>query len=74
MIKNSGERTLSLIGTDGDRLLSAIYAEDAPYWLREVPAVETLRRVWLQQYYIKERGVSGGQRKKAFQLPHLLIR
>lgn len=42
-----GER----IGTDGFGLLRALYALEAPRWLREVPAVETLRRVWLQQYY-----------------------
>ena len=39
------------IGADGFRLLGAVYAPDAPAWLRAVPAVETLRRVWLQQYY-----------------------
>ena len=41
-----------LVGADGDLLLSALYAADAPPWLREVPAVETLRRVWVQQYYL----------------------
>lgn len=40
-----------LVGADGDRLLSALYAAGAPPWLREVPAVKTLRRVWVQQYY-----------------------
>jgi transposase len=39
------------IGRDGVRLLRAVYAPAAPAWLRTVPAVETLRRVWLQQYY-----------------------
>jgi transposase len=39
------------IGADGDALLSAAYAPDAPVWLRHVPAVETLRRVWVQNYY-----------------------
>ena len=39
------------IGADGFRLLGAVYAVDAPAWLRAVPAVETLRRVWLQEYY-----------------------
>jgi len=42
-----------LVGADGDLLLSAITASDAPLWLREVPAVETLRRVWMQQYYMQ---------------------
>ncbi len=35
-------------GTDGYALLSAIYADDAPLWLRAVPAVQTLRRIWVQ--------------------------
>jgi transposase len=39
------------IGADGFRLLGAVHAPDAPAWLRAVPAVETLRRVWLQEYY-----------------------
>lgn len=39
------------IGTDGRILLSAILAPDAPTWLRHVPAVTTLWRVWMQQYY-----------------------
>jgi len=41
----------SAIGTDGFHLLGAIHAPAAPPWLRSVPAIETLRRVWLQQYY-----------------------
>lgn len=42
------------VGTDGHALMSAILAEEAPEWLRHVPAVETLRRVWIQQYYIQD--------------------
>lgn len=39
------------IGRDGRHLLSAIYDDSAaPSWLREVPAVEILRQVWLQQF------------------------
>ncbi len=38
------------IGSDGYQLLTAIWAGDALAWLREVPAVETLRQFWLQQY------------------------
>ena len=40
------------IGGDGWALLDAIYAAEAPAWLREVPAVETLRRMWIQQYVV----------------------
>ena len=37
-------------GHDGAALLAAAYADTAPAWLRELPAVETLRQVWIQQY------------------------
>lgn len=39
------------IGTDGYQLLHAVYDSGAPTWLREVPAVQTLRQVWVQQFY-----------------------
>jgi transposase len=39
------------IGADGYQLLLAVYHEMAPRWLREVPAVQLLRRVWVQQFY-----------------------
>lgn len=39
------------LGADGHALLAAVYACASPAWLREVPAVETLRRVWVQQFY-----------------------
>jgi len=38
------------VGGDGHALLAALYAPDAPTWLRAIPAVETLRRVWVQQF------------------------
>ena len=40
------------IGEDGHDLLSAALSADAPEWLRQVPAVETLRRIWIQQFYL----------------------
>ena len=40
-----------LYGNDGFRLLNAIFESTSPQWLRHIPAVETLRRVWIQQYY-----------------------
>jgi transposase len=39
------------IGHDGYALLAAVYAPDAPGWLAELPAVQALRRIWVQQYY-----------------------
>jgi transposase len=38
-------------GKDGYLLLEAVRAPGAPSWLRELPAVETLRVAWIQQYY-----------------------
>ena len=43
-----------LIGADGHKLLEAIYADAGPAWMRQVPAVERLRQVWVQQYYLAE--------------------
>ncbi|WP_167828817.1 hypothetical protein [Streptomyces sp. MZ04] len=37
------------MGDDGYRLLDAVYADRAPGWLREVPALRVLRQVWVQQ-------------------------
>ncbi len=42
------------IGADGSALLSALHEPTAPDWLWRVPAVETLRRVWLQQFVVRE--------------------
>ena len=38
------------VGTDGAALLEVIYAVDAAPWLREIPAVQILRHVWVQNY------------------------
>jgi transposase len=38
------------IGHDGWQLLSAVDHMEAPPWLRELPAVAILRRVWIQNY------------------------
>jgi transposase len=39
------------IGADGFAVLAAVYAAQAPAYLRAVPAVQTLRQVWVQQFY-----------------------
>jgi transposase len=39
------------IGADGRRLLTAIFETPELAWLLRVPAVTTLWRVWLQQFY-----------------------
>ena len=39
------------IGADGLAVLTAVYATDAPAYLRTVPAVQILWQVWVQQFY-----------------------
>ena len=55
--KAEQESLAKTIGADGYHLLSRIYDASAPAWLREVPAVEILRQVWIQQYYLQEERV-----------------
>ena len=56
--KQAAREALALtIGADGYVLLAARFAADAPAWLREIPAVETLRRVWVQQYHRDEAAI-----------------
>jgi transposase len=38
-------------GRDGYHLLEAVRGPGAPGWLRDLPAVQALRQVWIQQYY-----------------------
>src|SRR5919199_939576 len=55
--KEAQQQAADLIGTDRQTLLAAMYGADAPAWLRAVPAVETLRRIWVQNYVPIETGV-----------------
>jgi transposase len=40
------------VGADGSRLMTAVFAGDAPAHLRQVEAVEVLRQTWVQEYAI----------------------
>jgi transposase len=42
--------TAETIGRDGSNLLAHLFAAGAPLFLREIPAVELLRRIWIQNY------------------------
>jgi transposase len=44
------EALAATIGADGRQLLQAVGAATELPWLREIPAVQTLRRVWSEQY------------------------
>ena len=57
------------IGADGLRLLGAIADPAAPGWLRELPAVETLRQVWLQNYHAPEDPRAGPRLREARDQP-----
>lgn len=39
-----------MVGADGQALLDALDADPASAWLGQVPAIQTLRRVWAQNY------------------------
>ena len=57
----TGRQELMLrYGTDGYWLLEQVLGPGAPGWLREMPAVQALRRIWIQQFY---REVTGGRRR-----------
>jgi len=45
------------VGRDGHQVLSWMYAPDTPAALQRQPAVEILRRVWVQPYYWQEEEV-----------------
>jgi len=68
------ERTLfaETIGGDGYLLLSMIYSESAPEWLCSIPAVEIMRQIWVQHYYIEE-GVVNWRTKGNIPPPAVMI-
>ena len=39
-------------GRDGYHLLRQVHAPGAPGWLAGLPAVQALRRIWIQQFYL----------------------
>ena len=45
------------VGQDGKLLLETIFGKEAPIWIREMPAVEILRQVWVQNFYEDEDGL-----------------
>lgn len=49
--KAKREELAVTIGEDGFYLLQAIYSETGPQELKASPKVETLRRIWVQQFY-----------------------
>ncbi len=54
------------IGEDGAAVLEAAYAADAPTWLRQLPAVEMLRQIWVQTYLQTDAGVRSRTEEDGF--------
>jgi len=54
--KEATKRTalIEQIGQDGFHLLTWVRGANAPLWLREIPAVEIVRLVWIQQFWVEE--------------------
>jgi transposase len=65
---------LGEIGADGFRLLAAAYDPAAPAWLREVPAVEALRRVWVQRFHAPAAGGGPARPREGDDLPPSALR
>jgi transposase len=45
------ENLMIRYGKDGYCLLEQVHGPGAPEWLGELPAVQALRRIWIQQFY-----------------------
>jgi transposase len=52
--KQERQALAETIGADGLRLLTAIDTDPHQSWLAQVPAVQTLRQIWAQQYRVSE--------------------
>ena len=60
-LPDAGTRRAALAvqyGRDGYLLLRAVRGPAAPGWLRDLPAVQALRRIWVQQFCL-EHGAAG---------------
>ena len=49
--KTKRAELMAQYGRDGYHLLDQLYGPPAPDWLRQIPAVDVLRRIWIQQFY-----------------------
>lgn len=66
LIKRHGLELIAQVGSDGFLLLQAVYEKDAPKYLADLPAVETLRRCWLENFYFQSDDV---KRRESGNLP-----
>jgi transposase len=47
---NARETLAERVGADGHALLAVLWSTEAPEWLRAIPAVDILRRVWIHNF------------------------
>jgi hypothetical protein len=45
---------IQMVGQDGAALLDAVWSEEAPGWMRSLPAVEMLRLMWVQHFMVRD--------------------
>jgi transposase len=51
--KTEQQQLALTMGEDGHHLLAALYENSSLEWLKQIPSVEILRQVWVQQYYLQ---------------------
>jgi transposase len=71
--KTEKDAFMEQIGRDGSQLLSALYEQQAPAHLAQLPTVQLLRQVWVQQFYWED-GALRLRNKDALPSSHLTIR
>ena len=54
--KSEGDRltVAELMGEDGWKVLCAVFDPLAPAFLREIPAIQVLRQIWVQNYWMED--------------------
>jgi transposase len=51
--KEKQEAYVNQVGLDGQLLLQAVYESNVPEWLSQIPVIDLMRQVWLQQYWVE---------------------
>jgi transposase len=71
--KQEQETMAQTIGADGYRLLTAVYDVAAPRHLRELTAVQILRTVWVQQFYVENDTVQWRDKRNLPPSEHMVV-
>jgi transposase len=70
--KEARKDSAEVIGVDGSRLLTALYDPSAPPHLRELPAIQNLRRIWTFHYSARCGPVTLAQSRRSPTCRHAL--